>query len=85
MRAPAVQSLKVSGRSAHMNQKPLSLVRDTIRWTSDEGDVVWEPFAGTATGLVAAALTKRKGYGAELHEPFFDVASKRLASAHAEL
>ncbi len=85
---PAVRGaerIKLNGRSVHMNQKPLSLVRDTIRWTSDEGAVVWEPFAGTATALVAAALSNREGYGAELNEVFYRVAVERLRSTHAEL
>jgi hypothetical protein len=85
---PAVRGaerIKLNGSTAHMNQKPLSLVRDTIRWTSDEGDVVWEPFAGTATALAAAALSKRRGYGAELHESFHRVAAARLKSTYAEL
>jgi hypothetical protein len=80
-RHPALRGaerIKLNGSTAHMNQKPLRLVRDTILWTSDRGGVVWEPFAGTGTALVAANLTNRKGYGAEIHLPYFMVAAERL-------
>lgn len=87
---PAVRGaerVKVGGKTAHMNQKPLSLIRDTIAWTTDRDarNVVWEPFAGTATALVAALLGGRRGYGAEIHEPFFRVALERLHRAEADL
>ena len=79
------ERIKVQGKgkdkSAHMNQKPLKLVRQSIRWTSDPGDVVWEPFAGTATGLVAAVLEERRSCGAELNPVFFEVAAARLRTA----
>ncbi|MHB8468163.1 MAG: DNA methyltransferase [Gaiellaceae bacterium] len=81
---PAVRGaerIKLNGSTAHMNQKPLSLIRDTIAWTSNRGGIVWEPFAGTGTALAAAILTGRKGYGAEIHKPFFRVAAERLKNA----
>lgn len=85
---PAVRGaerIRVEGRTAHMNQKPLGLSRDMIRWASDEGDVVWEPFAGTGTALAAAMLTGRRAFGAEIHEPFYRVAVERLKAAEADL
>lgn len=78
------ERIKINGKSAHMNQKPLKLTRQTIQWTSDPGDVVWEPFAGTATGLVAALEAERRGFGAELNPTFFDVALRRLEDTAAQ-
>jgi hypothetical protein len=75
------ERIKVAGKTAHVNQKPLTLVRQTIAWTTDAGDCVWEPFAGTATGLVAAMLDERRGYGAELNPAFFEIAAERLRAA----
>ncbi len=87
---PAVRGaerVKVNGKTAHMNQKPLALVRDTILWTTDRdhANVVWEPFAGTGTALAAALLTGRRAYGAEISGSFFEVAVRRLRSAEADL
>ena len=85
-RHPALRGderLRLNGKTAHVNQKPLALVRNTIRWSSNPGNVVWEPFAGTATALVGAVLAKRRGYGAEIHEQFFEVAVERLRASEA--
>lgn len=77
------ERIRVGSKSVHMNQKPLKLVRQTIAWTSDPGDCIWEPFAGTATGLIAALLDERRAYGAEINPDFFRVAAKRLWDADA--
>ena len=67
-----------SGRAAHLNQKPLDLMRMIIEASSDEGDVVWEPFGGLLTGCYAAAETGRKAFGAELDPAYFQLAIKRF-------
>lgn len=73
------ERIKDGAKPLHMNQKPLKLVERTILASSDVGDVVWEPFAGTATGLVAALRTGRRAHGAEISERFFQLALQRLA------
>lgn len=73
------ERVKVRGATAHVNQKPLKLVRDTILWSSDPGEVVWEPFGGLCTVLVAAVQTGRHGYAAEVHPEFHGLAAARLA------
>jgi site-specific DNA-methyltransferase (adenine-specific) len=86
-RHPAVRGaerIRIDGRTGHMNQKPLALVRDSILWTTNPGDVVWEPFAGTATALASAILTGRRGVGAEIREPFYAIAAERLNRAEAD-
>jgi hypothetical protein len=75
------ERIKLRGKTVHMNQKPLALVRQTIAWSTDAGDCVWEPFAGTATALVASVLDERQGYGAEINPEFFAVAIERLRGA----
>lgn len=42
------------------------------------GDVVWEPFGGLCSALVAAVELGRDGYAAELVEHFADLAVERL-------
>lgn len=68
-------------KALHANQKPLELVERTIQASSDEGDVVWEPFAGLASGLIGAARLGRRGYGAEIYPDYFNAAQNRLRSA----
>lgn len=73
------ERIKDGSKPLHMNQKPLKLIERTILASSDVGDVVWEPFAGTATGLVAALRTGRRAHGAEIIERFYRLAAERLA------
>lgn len=75
------ERVKEGSKPVHMNQKPLRLIDLTIRSSSDPGDVVWEPYAGTATALVAAQRCGRVGYGAEVNPKFYALASNRLARA----
>lgn len=72
------ERLKVHGATAHVNQKPLKLVRDTILWSSNPGDVVWEPFGGLCTAMVAAVETGRHGHAAEVNSVFHGLATTRL-------
>jgi len=70
-----------SGRAVHLNQKPLDLVTMLVEATSDRGDVVWEPFGGLFTGVLAARRLGRKGYGAEIDWTYFSYGVERLRAA----
>lgn len=67
-----------SNAAAHLNQKPLDLMRRIIRACTDAGDVVWEPFGGLCTGSAAAVELKRRAYAAEKVTTFADIAEERL-------
>lgn len=62
--------------------KPLWLMRDVVRHYSRPNDIVCDPFAGSGTTLVAAAMEGRRAIGAELDAATFDRAAARLR-AHA--
>ena len=47
-------------------QKPLALLERIIKASSNEGDVVFDPFCGCATALVAAESLDRKWIGIDL-------------------
>ena len=59
------------GRAVHLNQKPLDLMTRIIQASTDEGDVVWEPFGGLFTASLACANLKRKVHAAELDPTYF--------------
>lgn len=78
---PAVRGgerLKNGTSALHMNQKPLSILEQTIRSTSDPGDVVWEPFGGLCSASVAAIRTGRHAYAAEINPEYFLAATRRI-------
>ncbi len=85
-RVPALRGrerVMVDEGAAHGNQKPLTLMRLILEASSDPGDVIWEPFGGLATGLVAAELLGRRGFGAEIDPGVFALAQERLTGRPA--
>lgn len=66
------------GRAIHLNQKPLDLLRRIIEASTDEGDVVWEPFGGLFSACVAARALRRKAFGAETDPTYFYYGVQRL-------
>jgi DNA modification methylase len=47
---------------------------------SDPGDVIYEPFTGAGTMLLAAEETGRSGFGMEISPRYVAVALERLAA-----
>lgn len=66
------------GKALHLNQKPLDLMRMIIKASSDEGDVVWEPFGGLFTACRAAVDTGRRAFGGEINPYYFNAALERF-------
>lgn len=74
------ERLKKKYKSVHLNQKPLKLIELTIRASSGEADVVWEPFGGLCTAAIAAHRLRRKSFSAEIISHFYELAVGRLAN-----
>jgi len=64
--------------AAHLNQKPLDLMKLIIEASSDKGDVVWEPFGGLFSASLAARLLGRKPYSCELDPDYFHLGIERF-------
>jgi hypothetical protein len=60
-----------AGKAVHPNQKPLDLMQLLIEASSDQGDVIWEPFGGLFTAALAARMTKRKAYACEIDPTYY--------------
>lgn len=56
---------------------PVKLPAFFIKLTSDEGEIVYEPFSGSGTTIIAAEQLKRRCYAVELKPLYCDVAIKR--------
>jgi site-specific DNA-methyltransferase (adenine-specific) len=63
----------------HPTAKPLPLVAQWVRWFSNPGDTVLDPFAGSGTTLRAAKDEGRKAIGVELDERYCEVIARRLS------
>lgn len=69
---------EVSGKAAHLNQKPLDLMKMTISASTNPGDVVWEPFGGLFSASVACRELGRRAFSAEIDSTYFQVGLKRF-------
>ena len=62
----------------HPAQKPVALLKELILATTNENDLVVDPFCGSGSTCVAAQSTGRDYLGIELEQYYVDVALKRL-------
>ena len=70
----------------HPTQKPLKLLERVVRSSTNEGDVVLDPFCGSATTGVAALLHGRNFIGIDADESYLtDMAIPRLNDAMNEI
>ena len=60
-------------------QKPVDLVRRIVRASSNEGDMVLDPFCGCATACIAAELEHREWAGIDISEKAADLVKDRMA------
>lgn len=61
----------------HPTQKPIDLLKRIILASTNEGDVVLDPFTGSSTTGVVANAFKRKFIGIDLEEKYLKLSIKR--------
>ncbi len=67
-----------SRRDEHPCQLPIHLLERLILMTTDEGDVVLDPFLGTGTSAIAAKQLGRHYIGLELDPFYITIAQQKL-------
>lgn len=65
------------GYAEHPTQKPLGICRTLIEYSCPPGGVVLDPFAGSGSILLAAALSGCRAIGVETEERYCAIAAKR--------
>ena len=68
----------------HPTIKPIEMVQNFVINSSQEGDVVLDPFLGSGTTGVACVNTHRNFIGMEVDKDYFDIAEKRINNAKSE-
>lgn len=61
----------------HPTQKPMALLERIVLSSTNEGDVIIDPFTGSSTTGLAAVAHKRKFIGIDLEKPYLDLSIKR--------
>lgn len=65
----------------HPTQKPIELLKRLIEASTDKGDLIFDPFAGSSTTGVSAVLSNRRFVGCELENEFINISKSRLESS----
>ena len=86
-RSKAEYSGKVSTKEyyGHPTQKPIGLLSYLILNRTDENELVFDPFAGVSSTMVACKLFNRKGLAYEMDPHFYDLSIKRLEDKEPEI
>ena len=65
----------------HPTQKPISLLERIIKASSNEGDLVMDPFSGTFTTCFVAKQLGRNSIGIEMQDEYVKIGLRRLKLA----
>ena len=68
---------KAKERTGYPTQKPVLLLDRIIRIATEPGDLVVDPFCGSGTTLVAAAILGRKFFGIDTSSEAVELANRR--------
>ena len=69
---------KAKERVGYPTQKPVELLQRILRISTDEGDLVLDPFCGSGTTLVAAKLMMRRFIGIDVNAGAIKLCEERL-------
>jgi site-specific DNA-methyltransferase (adenine-specific) len=67
------------GTNVHPTQKPVGLLKILIEYSTDPGEFVFDPYAGSGSTIVAAQECGRDAMGIEIEEDYVATARKRLS------
>jgi site-specific DNA-methyltransferase (adenine-specific) len=77
-RPPDVLYGKDKQDSDHPTEKPVDLLAQLVEATTEKGDMVVDPFAGSGSTLIAALTLGRGAWGCELDPGYHRIAEGRL-------
>ena len=62
----------------HPTQKPLDLLKRIVLASTNKNDVILDPFTGSSTTGIAAAMHDRKFIGVDMEKDFLELSKKRF-------
>lgn len=77
---PNVKSNHVE-KTCHPCQFPIALVQRLVLALTKENDIVFDPFMGVGSTIIAALINNRKVAGAEIQKKYYDVTIDRIIKA----
>jgi len=74
---------KGSDERVHPTQKPLGVMAWCLDQLPADVETILDPYAGSGTTGIAAIRAGKRFVGIEQHEPYFDIACKRIRDEYA--
>ena len=81
----SVWDYEIAPKVGHVTPKPVELIENIIKHSSNEGDTILDPFMGSGTTAIACLNTNRKFIGIELDEQYVEAARRRIDERQIEL
>jgi len=75
---PNKKTKDINGKNLHDTEKPVKLMQILIENSSQEGDIVGDPFFGIGAVPLACKQLNRKFIGSEIDETYFNVTKQRI-------
>jgi DNA modification methylase len=69
----------------HPTQKPVLMFDRMVLSSSNENNIILDPFLGSGTTAVAAKILGRKCVGIEISEKYCEIAAKRCSQSVMQL
>jgi site-specific DNA-methyltransferase (adenine-specific) len=80
----SVWNYEIAEKQGHITPKPTPLIENIIHHSSNEGDIILDPFLGSGTTAVAAHNTGRFFIGIEKEPKYVEIARKRVEQAQMQ-
>lgn len=75
---PNIKTKDIGGGNIHDSEKPVRLMEILITQSSNKGDIVLDPFAGSGSTLLACINKNRKYIGWEIDPKYYNLCVKRI-------
>ena len=84
LKVPIKKQKDINGKNLHDTEKPVELMKILIENSSDENDIILDPFMGIGSTGIASKELKRNFIGIELDEKYFKIAKERIEKISLE-
>ena len=74
----SIWNYEIAEKQGHITPKPIDLIENIIKHSSNENDVVLDCFMGSGTTAIAALNCNRYFIGIEKEQEYVDIANKRI-------
>lgn len=78
LNVPNKKTKDENGKNIHDTEKPIELMKILIENSSQEGEMVFDPFVGVGATVIACKELNRQYIGIELDEHYYNIAVNRV-------